>query len=173
MEYFKSSSVLDKDTYKKIIWKSPRQKIVYAIVFFVFLVGGIICVALHYTTASIISFAWAVIIPMVIKLRTYLDIKKYFARWQESTGTSELEIIASFTDEKIKVHNETTGNTVYIDYDVIRRFAETEYAYVLFSKQNQFFLVNKSAFSHEQRIEFMSFIQGKCKNVGWKAQALS
>ena len=167
MEYFKSSIIINKDTFREIrkYPKPPKEKIRVAI-------GSLLCFAtaiiyfivFQNTTIPMIGLMAGVAIPLIY-IRQYNHVTKVnFARLQESIGASEFERSTSFTDEKIKIHDET-GNTAYFDYDVIRRFAETKDTYALITKENQVILVSKIVFTQEQRKEFIHFIKRKCKNV--------
>jgi len=123
----------------------------------------------HIFYVSIFCFIIAVLFPLIYIRQFNHVTKTNFRREQEQTGTAENERIVSFTDEKIKVHSVNTGATVFMDYNVVARCAETENIFVLFTKENLVIIVNKNSLVCEGKYEdFLRFIKGKCKNVKWR-----
>jgi len=116
---------------------------------------------------ALFGFLSAIIVPLQHKKQFKHITKANFVRQLETTGGAlELELITSFTSDKIKIYNSTTNNTAYVDYNLIVRYTETEKLYVLFTKENQSIIVNKiSIVQRGEAEEFSRFIREKCKNV--------
>jgi len=90
-------------------------------------------------------------------------------RQKESTGAEGIEQVVTFLEDKIQVHNPQTSAMIYLKYDLIQRFAETQSMYALFTKENQCIVVDKVSLIQEKKSEaFIRFLKDKCKNVKWK-----
>jgi len=93
-------------------------------------------------------------------------IKVILQRAKETTGYSDEEVVTSFTDEKIKLYKVATGNTTWLDYGAIVRFADMGGLYVLYTKGNQFVLVDKAQLAQRQQNEaFIGFLKNKCSDL--------
>ena len=171
MECFETRSIVNIDTFlRELRWKSkpPREKIRVAIGSIACLVVAIVGIISQNATTATLGFAGAIVIPLIYIRQFSYVTKVNFARIQESTGKADIEQITSFTDDKVKVQNNNTGGTTYLNYDRIVRFAETKSSYVLFTKENQAIYVNKINLMQEQKSEaFLRFIQDKCKKIKW------
>ena len=87
-------------------------------------------------------------------------------RIQETTNAREYEGTTSFGDESLTMKNHSTNGVINICYDNIHRFVETNNYYALFTKADQFVLVNKKDIEQAQKKEeFLSFIKSHCTNI--------
>ena len=106
------------------------------------------------------------VIGMLVFISPRRTVKTTLQRIKETTGEDQLELVTSFTDESIKIHYVKSGNDSQLGYDSITRFVDTKDLYILFSKGQQFVLVNKDTLTREnENDDFVRFIKEKCKNV--------
>jgi len=179
MEYFETKTTINMATFRELRKHSvPRGGKIYLAIS---LAIGLVCVIgliqgsingnIHQESGSATIMGFTAVIALVVTPAVFLirlnsDNKLYLARIQESTGTASFDVVTSFTEDNIKLHNLNSGGTVYMDYDVIVRFAETENLYVLYTKKSQFVLADKIKLIQEQKSEeFLHFIKDKCKNL--------
>jgi len=158
---FETKSIISENSIKelKLYLISPRQKIpailgiilsIYASIYF----RSAFFIVLIFIFISIIPFSIMQNIKMMIK------------RIQETTNAREYECTTSFGDESMTMINHSTNGTTNILYDNIHRFVETNNYYALFTKAEQFVLVNKKDIEQAQKKEeFISFIKSHCKNL--------
>jgi len=170
MERFKTKIIINYDTFRKLkkIPKPLGDKIRIAIVMIVCIIGAVYGVILGSILLIIWWFIVAISALLIIKVHYIQAAKTSLARIQESTGTSEIELITSFEDDVIKIYNASTEGTFRIAYDVITGREQTKDMYVLYTKLNQAIFINKTSLTKEQKDEFIRFIKSKCKNVKWK-----
>ncbi len=71
-------------------------------------------------------------------------VKVHTRRLRETTGADMCEYTTSFNDIGFVLHNHATGGTTTIAYENLCRFKETQSYFVLFTKANQFGVVNKA-----------------------------
>jgi uncharacterized membrane protein (Fun14 family) len=170
LELFKTTSTIDEDTFielkKHLI--SPKDKMIFLITFFgafALAFGGIIDNATDGVNPILLLFGISVgiMVPIMYFYRVKQVIKINMNRFQEA-GYTAMEVTTSFTEDKIIIHNATTGASVGLDYSVICRFAETKNMYTLFTEAEQFVVVNKASLTQSQTSdEFILFIRKKCK----------
>jgi len=167
-EYFVSINVINRDTYKKLKWHfvSKGENLLLVAGLLLGIMAAIRGIAEQQYMPMAFGIFCALLIATNLVVKPERIIKINLQRAQETTGQTDLEIITSFTDEKIKLHNITTGNTTYLGYDAIKRIVETKDMYILFSKANQFVLVDKTTLIQQQNTEdFKQFLRDKCKHV--------
>ena len=170
MTFFETQYIINKDTYtelKKHV-RDPNQKLILILGWLLwFMLLAISIFTKNYLFVTFGSFA------MISMTFSYWQsfrklVKINLERAIESTGTSEINVITSFSDDKINIYTVNTGNTTKLNYDAIIRFAETKNIYALFSRGNQFVFVNKASIIQEhQADDFIRFIKNKCKNIQW------
>ena len=169
MDYFETREVFDENTFVELErhLRNPREKRMFAIVLFSCFFALIVGIFISATVLIVSGIASSVFIALLF-LRTRLGIQRTLERTRKSLGAEEVEYITTFADDQIKIHTLQTSATVYLNYDDISRFAETESLYALFTRANQFITVNKAGLIQEQKDEaFVQFIKDKCKNVKW------
>jgi len=87
----------------------------------------------------------------------------------ENTRGSGLQLTTSFTADEIKIYRADTGGTNRISYSSIISFVETAHTYTLFTKADQFIVVNKTSLAQaKKKKDFVMFIQEQCKNAKWR-----
>lgn len=161
MNLFETKSIISENSIKelKLYLISPRQKIT---AFLGILLS--IWASIYFGSAFFIMliFIFISIIPLSIKQNIKIIIK----RMQETTNAKECECTTSFGDESLTMTNHSTNGTTNICYDNIKRLVETKNYYALFTKAEQFVLVNKKDIDQAQKKEeFISFIKSHCKNL--------
>jgi len=169
MNTFEMESTVNKDTYHELMWHMiPKTvKIIVAIV----LLGSTISAIGGHYEAAVSGLAMAVIFSVAMLFAHKRGIKTTLQRQKECEGTPELKLAISFLDENIKIHNLRAGGAIYVNYDSMARFVETKNFYALFSKANQFVVVNKTNLIQEQKSkDFIRFLKDKCKNVKWRTE---
>ena len=161
MNLFETKSIISENSIKelKLYLISSRQKIPA-------ILGVILSIyaSIYFRSAFFIMliFIFLSIIPFSIKQNIKIMIK----RIQETTNTSEYECTTSFGDESLTFLNHSTNGITNIYYDNIYRLVETNNYYALFTKAEQFVLVNKKDIDQAQKKdEFFSFIKSHCKNL--------
>jgi len=171
MSFFETQYVINKDTYtelKKYV-RDPNHKLILILGWLLwFMLFAISIFTKNYLFVIFGSFA---IISMTFSYWQAFRklVKINLERAKENTGTTELNVITSFTDDKINIYTVNTGNTTKLNYDAIIRFAETKNMYALFSKGNQLVVINKASIIQEQKTDdFVRFIKNKCKNIQWQ-----
>ncbi|MCL2388093.1 MAG: YcxB family protein [Defluviitaleaceae bacterium] len=171
---FETTSVINKDTLIEIKkhLMPPRAKRIYILLIIgglLMAVGGIFFIVDPYVSHNG-SFMVVVAVGLSVSIVTAICyfiqpntiVKTNVNRFKES-GHTEVRITSSFTEDKIKIQNSTSGATGEVGYDVVYRFAETENFYTLFTKTEQFIMVNKiSLIEAGKNEEFVKFIRGKC-----------
>jgi len=111
----------------------------------------------------LIGIPIGIMMPIMYFYRIKKVIQINMDRFREA-GYTKIEVVTSFADDKIELHNATTGASSSIKYSAICRFAETENTYTLFTKAEQFVVVNKASLIQEQtNDEFIGFIRKKCR----------
>lgn len=169
-EYFSSKSIINRDAYEEFKWHfiSKNEKLMCGIIIFCSVMVVIFGVGERYYAFILLGILGLFVTGIRLVVTPEQIVKINLQRTQEATGFTDVEVITSFTDEKIKIYNVTTGNTTHLSYDAINRLAETKNMYILFSKANQFALVNKTTLMQEQKTEaFTWFLRDKCKHIKW------
>ena len=161
MNLFETKSIISENSIKelKLYLISSRQKIPA-------ILGVILSIyaSIYFRSAFfiVLIFIFISIIPFSIKQNIKIIIK----RIQETTNAREYECTTSFGDESLTMINHSTNGIINICYDNIHRFVETNNYYALFTKAEQFILVNKKDIEQAQKKEeFFSFIKSHCKNL--------
>jgi len=111
------------------------------------------------------------IVSLIMHHLNYLYVSKNNKKRQieSNGGKTEFDIIVSFSEDGITITNIDSNGTITVGYDIIKRFAETEHYFALFTKAHQHILVNRSQLVQEDKDEsFLCFIKEKCKLVRWK-----
>jgi hypothetical protein len=151
---------------KKYLVK-PKDKKILMIISIVCFFVAVLCVIGNDNREGYIyllaffSFSVAVMSPIIYVKNLNRVIKINMDRFYE-LGLKEIEVVTSFTEDKIKLHNKTTGAASELSYGVIERFVKTENMYVLFTKAEQFIVVNrKILIEKEKHKDFVRFIKEK------------
>ena len=174
MESFETTVTISKDTFQKLKKhkKPPHEKMRVAIASVVLVIVGILYIVLEQMNSvlGIPMISLGLAGPLLHHFNfNYVTKVNWRRAIQSSEGRDSFECITSFTDDEVKLHNPTNGGTAHIKYGTIKRFAETDEWYVLFTKDNQFIIVDKVRLIQEEKDkDFLRFIVGKCENVKWK-----
>jgi len=164
MEQFETKFIINKDAYEEMRWLFLSTQDKFIILFCIVVaaavsIGGILERRLEFVVFGIL-FAIIFLVAMFWNLRK--SIKINLQRAQESTGSTDLEVLTSFTDDGIKTFNCLTNGTSTISYNDINKFAQTKSMYVLLTKSNQFMVVDKATLTEKgQSKEFVRFINSK------------
>lgn len=175
MGLFKTTYTIDEQAFIELKkhFVSPKDKNYFKIVSiagFVLAILGIVNVIGgerdSIITIMILAGLFAgITMPILYLNRIKQIIKINMDRFKEA-GHTEIEVTTFFTDDKIELHNVTTGASSSLDYSVICRFVETENMYVLFTRAEQFIVVDKaSLISAQTNDEFIRFIREKCRMI--------
>ena len=169
-EYFITKSILNQSTYKEVFLWPVILKL--CMIFF----GALIPIAFfiqeyveHIIVIAVVAFMWISFWSAFHFLRYARAIGTWLAEVKERTGSTEEEIIVSFTDDKINIYRPQTDKLSCYSYDEIKVLTETKNMYLLLNKEKRVILVNKISLKQEQKSgAFMRFIREKCKNATWK-----
>ena len=170
MDNFETRSVINKDTFRELEWHlwKPGYIKLYALLSLLFV--GVIVYAIVSRSAQLAAIGiFGIIVVFSVVLRYKISQRKMWERIKETTDKEEIERVVSFAEDKIVIFDPISGGTVYINYDAIRRIAETKRIYALFTKADQFVVVNYESLTHQNKNEdFIRFIKEKCANVKWR-----
>lgn len=168
MDLFETQSVMNEDTFKELkkylMPQGSRITLITAIIIAAcFLI--IAAVAKFYTlTGALAVVIIAFILEYVLLLNKCVNVS--LKRLQETTQAKECTYTTSFSDIGFKIKNHVTNGTATIAYDDIKRFIETENYYTLFTKTNQFGVINKKAIDEaNKKEELINFLKHNCKNI--------
>ena len=167
-EYFTSSAIINRDTLKKIKWSfsGKHAKLICGLILAVSVMAMFWAIYERYYFFISLGVFNILLIAYRYFLYPRQVIKAILQRAKETTGHSDEEVITSFTDEKIKLYKVNTGNTTWLDYGAIVRFADMGGMYVLYTKGNQFVLVDKAQLAQRQQNEaFIGFLKNKCSDL--------
>lgn len=172
MDSFETTVVVNEDTIKelkKIL--IPHRFIYYAVTLGVSI--GILLNTTTNSTDSIYVKIFGLLFGAGVFTVAYFywinkSVKNIFDRMRESTHTNECHITTSFIESGIEAKNQETGSLITLNYNDIRRFAETKNLYIFTTKANQFTIVNRLAIdSANKRESFIDFLKKNCPNIRW------
>jgi len=168
MEQFETKYIINQATYKELKWHLISTQdwisgalripffVIIAVLGFEFRIVAILLAGIFLTAFLIIE------ILLVPKRVAQVNLQ----RAQESTGTTDLEVLTSFTNDGVKTFNFSTNGTATFNYNNFIRFAETKNMYILFTKASQFVVVNKKTLAQEGKTkEFRQFIRSKLPKI--------
>ena len=171
MENFETTNVITENTYIELkrFLKPPneiRYVIIYSTVLLIIAIIGLIFQHYYFTA---IGLGFGIGGPLFyIKQFNYMTRKNWKRMVESSGGVSELEVITTFMADGVKTYNKQSGGSSFINYNSIFRFAETDNIYALFTKENQFIVIDKISIEHEQKTkELINFLREKCINIKW------
>jgi len=171
MENFETTSVVDQKTFEELKRhiRPPKERLhmVAYIVFFLLL--GLACIILRIPLFAVLCFCIAACGGIIVPWRTQRRlIQLELRRMREVDSSDTMKTIVSFADSKIKILNERSQASNFLDYDIFERFVATENMYTLFTKENQFVTVNrKSLIAEGKEKAFVAFVRENCVNVKW------
>ena len=179
MEQFETKVTINKETFRELRkhMKPPREKIRVAILSVWLVLFGIGLMVFRPSDMSgvlvgigLFAIIFGLAGPFLHHLNFHYVTKINQRRVAESAGgKTTIEYTASFTEDEIKIYFPTSEGTAHIKYDAIRRFAETARWYALFTKENQFIVVDKLCLVQAQKSEaFLRFLKEKCNKVRWR-----
>lgn len=71
----------------------------------------------------------------------------------------------SFGEDGIRIANKTTGSSLVLSYDKLRKMAETDTYLLLVSKARQMAVVYRECLSKDKYEELCSFLESKCPGI--------
>jgi len=171
MDLFETQSVINlEDTFKQLK-KYAIPKRVKIFVFTIILVE--VCIFIAAVLAKDYDWMIRMAVVIIVLISAYLftlnrNIKIGIKKMHETVHTNVCEYTTSFCDAGFKIKNHVTNGIVTIAYDDINRFVEIKAYFVLFTKTNQFGVVNKSVIEEvNKREELINFLKHSCKNIRW------
>lgn len=170
MDSFETQSVISEDTFQELKKYLMSRKQRSALITLRLLA---ICLFVAAIFARSYFFMGLMAIAVIIFILEYLlilnkHVKTNIKKMQETIHAKECEYTTLFCDAGFKIKNHATNAMATIAYDDINRFVETKTCYVLFTKTNQFGIVNKSVIDEAgKKEELIRFLKHSCKNIRW------
>jgi len=185
MENFEAKSILTRELYREldklIIWRPFRtlDKVLFTIglplslCLVVMGILGVLDVIIIDNPIRTIVFGIVLIalLSTAFPLQNFIQKihrNKALRKTKEIIGTEEQEMITTFLEDEVKIYSPQKNGTIYLKYNLFKKFVEAKDTYILITKENQFIVVNKDSLTQEDKNEvFLSYIRDKCKNVKW------
>lgn len=171
MDTFETSTVMNKAALNDIkhhLMTSGRKAVMLAIVLLA-LCLTIFGIILQHTLLISLSAAAAALFIAEYFFIVNRNVKQFLKRLEESQHIREYSYTTSFTDEGMKIINHTTGNSFNIFYGDIRSVQETARYYLVFTRANQFTLVDRIAIDTAGKREaFRAFLLSRNADIRWK-----
>ena len=175
MDLFKTKTVINENTFRELKkYLIPRkQKIVLLVADLLAVVLMIIAAMIFQSYVFVVLLAVSILIyPLEYILLANRYVKMNIKRLQESIHAKECEYTTSFNDTGFKLINHSTNAVVTIVYEDIARFVETQTYYAVFTKADQFGVVNKYALKGvDERDELKNYLKHRCKGIRWERTA--
>lgn len=171
METFETSALINEGTMKEVKYHllSPRRKTVILVIV---LAAALLLVLAIAVQSTVLTVAAAVALPLFILEYFYIQHrngKLMLKRIEETAHVRELRYTTSLVDSGIQITNHITGGNTVISYGDIRRVKETRSFYIVFTKAEQFTLLNRAAIdSAGKREALRAFLQSRCRDLRWK-----
>lgn len=91
-------------------------------------------------------------------------------RIEETYGTRDPRVHASFYDNEVEFHNDATNSTNNLTYDKFAKCAETKDLFLIITREKQFLTYPKDCFEGVDVPGFRAFMDEKCPNAKrkWK-----
>lgn len=171
MNLFETQSIINESTFKEL------KKYLMLRGFRIFFITFITLSACLFIVSALIRHYVLMTAMFILIIAVILDyiwtlnknVKVNMKRLQETIHAKECVYTTSFSETGFKIINHVANATATIAYDDINRFIETENYYALFTKANQFGLVNKSDIdSTDKREELINYLKQSCKKIRWQ-----
>lgn len=123
--------------------------------------------ALLYEDGSFI--AWGALYALAISglyfVQRWRAVKALSARLREAVPEGCCLMRTSFGEDGIRIANKTTGSSLVLSYDKLRKMAETDAYLLLVSKARQMAVVYRECLSKDKYEELCSFLESKCPGI--------
>lgn len=163
---FETKGTINEENIKKFkkYLMTPLQKNVFIILISIFTLIGLINISLGDKYIVAIAFIGAIILVAEYLLIINKYCKVFMDRVEEIAGKREITYEISFDELTATINNANTGGKVVMKYDSFVRFIEIPEAYLIITKTNQVFIIDKK-YLNDREGEFDLFMREKCKNL--------
>lgn len=163
---FETKGTINEENIKKFkkYLMTPLQKNVFIILISICTLIGLINISLGDKYVVAIAFIGAIILVSEYLLIINKYGKVFMDRVEETAGKREITYEISFDELTATINNVNTGGKFVMKYDSFVRFIEIPEAYLIITKTNQIFIVDKK-YLNDIEGEFDLFMREKCKNL--------
>ena len=155
MDLWETKCVINEDTFRELkkYLMPTKQRLILLAAFLLAVCFFILGVLLRsYSLMGLMVLAMlALALEYILILNSY--VKSNVRRMQETVHARECAYTTSFSDAGFHIKNHLTNAQTTIAYEDIKRLVETTSYYVLFTKAEQFGLVNKSLINDSNQQE--------------------
>ena len=170
MDSFQTQSVINESTFRALRkYLMPRkQKLFFFACIALFAVLLVISIITKYNSVIVVLALGIIVLTTEYFILLNRLVKISVNRLQETAHSKESLHETSLTDTGFKMINHSTNGAAIIDYNDIVRFVETEKFYALFTKANQFGIINRQTIDEANKKEaLVTFLKERCKKIRW------
>lgn len=171
MDTFETGTVMNEETLREIKHHLITRGRKIAILVIILMAAGVLVMAIAIQSVPLICTAAVAVVLFILEYFFIVNrnIKVFLKKVEETAHTREYRYTTAFTEAGMQIVNHTTGSNSLILYSDIKGVRETRRHYMVFTRANQFTLLDRAALDGAGKTGALkAMLHSRAPGILWK-----